>query len=163
MRIVLGVHPGERHERESKSSERYKYACRTCKDGNRPYIVVQTPGPPVICDLCQQQCVPYVVPALPNQHGIWIGGNADCDPEDKAALIAAAYKCVGYCDRKANPEVWYVDKVPESTEQAIDEAIRAKYGGTPRVFPKVEVPDEDDDLDAADDDDEEGEGDEVDE
>lgn len=133
LQIELRDHPGKRHVKVSRTDARHLFHCGKCNDNvveprNRP------PGRKVRCDTCGETCEPLLVNALPDQHGIYIDG-----------------KCVGYCTREKDAEVWFVEQLDPYIQDEVAKLIEKKYGGEPVTYPlpKVDFPDE---LDAADDD-----------
>lgn len=136
-KIELRDHPAKRHVQVSPRDRRHLYRCPKCNDNtaeprNRP------PGRKVKCETCQGPCEPLIVNALPEQHGIYVDG-----------------KCIGYCTKEPDAEIWYVDRVDPYIQSEIEKLIATTYGGDPVKYPypgDLEVPGE---TDAADDEEDE--------
>lgn len=122
--IELRDHPGRRHVQVSKSDRRYVFFCAKCKE-KQVEPEGRAPGRKVRCDACNAACEPYLVPALPDQHGIYLEG-----------------KCVAYCTKESDPEIWWVEKVDPALMAEVTEVVQATYGGEALVHEKPEWPDE---------------------
>lgn len=140
LKIELLDHPGKRHVQVSKSDRRHVFLCPACNE-KQVEQAGRPPGRKVRCDSCKGACVPYMVPALPEQHGIYLSG-----------------KCVAYCTKESDPEIWWVEKVDPSLMAEVTEVVQAKYGGEALVHEKPEWPDETEEAPPDDDDIEEDEG-----
>jgi hypothetical protein len=124
VKIELRDHPGKRHVQISKSDRRYLFTCAKCHDDTvEPHN--RTPGRPVRCETCGEKCEPKLVSALPHQHGIYVEG-----------------KCVGYCTKETDPEVWFVEKLDPYVIESVNKVILAQYGGESLVHEKPEWPDD---------------------
>lgn len=151
MNILLGVHPSVRQAFISKADRRGLWSCPKChEEDGTVYQIVEpanyVPGTEVMCDRCGSEAPPTIVPNIPSQHGIWIGGkegkdDKKVDPENKASLIAAGYRHVGYCERRTSPAMM-VEDVDEPIMARIKALIEKTYGGKIKVFPRPLNPDE---------------------
>lgn len=134
MNILLGVHPAERHVTVSRVDRRHLFLCvcgeKTIEPSGRPA------GRPVRCDACGSACKPFIVEALPEQHGIWIG-SGECDPADKSSLLQANYKCIGYCTKEADAQIWEIEKISPQLMADVRAAVSKQYGGEPLVHEKI--------------------------
>lgn len=151
MKIELLDHPGKRHVTVSRLDRRYLFICPACGDKT-----IEPAGRPqgriVRCDTCQAACKPWVVNALPDQHGIYIDG-----------------KCVGYCTKEQDAQVWYTERVDPALVAEVNAVITKAYGGETVVFekpvltaeeakllgmppPDEDAPPDDDDIEEDDDD-----------
>lgn len=124
MKIELKEHPAKRHVQISKADKRHLYVCPKCKDD----VVEQAgrnPGRPVRCEACKEKCEPKIIPALPDQHGIYLEG-----------------KCVGYCTKESDPEIWFVEKLDPYVIEQVNAHVLSRYGGESLVHEKPEWPEQ---------------------